>query len=86
MATPTVGSIAALQIPQVLLQSNSQRSEAIIQNASTGALYIGLGVMPAVDAYSVKLYTDDVLTTQFKGQIFGTFATTNGSVMVTEIS
>lgn len=86
MPTPTMGSIAASQTSQLFLQVNSQRSEAIVQNASTGALYVGLGVAPSPQAYSAKLYTDDVLTTAFKGQIFGTFATTNGSAMVTEVS
>jgi hypothetical protein len=86
MPIPTLGSVAALQIPQPLLQVNSQRSEVILQNASTGAVYIGFGVEPSYQAYTAKLYTDDVLTTTYKGQIFAVFATTNGSIMVTEVS
>lgn len=86
MPIPTVGSIAASIIAQPLLAVNSQRSEAVIQNASTGAVYIGLGVEPSYQAYTAKLYTDDVLTTTFKGQIFAVFANTNGSIMVTEVS
>lgn len=86
MSFPTVGSVSALQIPQILLAVNAHRTEAVIQNASTGALYIGFGVAPSPEAYTAKLYTDDVLTTEFKGIIYAIFATANGSAMVTEIS
>ena len=83
--SPSVSSSVPVAV-QTLLSANSSRSEAIIQNASTGALYIGLGMNPSIYAYSAKLYTDDVLTTQFNGQIFGLFAVPNGSAMVTELS
>lgn len=86
MATNFFGSIAATNTSEVLLPANSSRSEAVIQNNSTAILYIAFDNPAGPTQYTTKLYTDDVLTTTFKGQINGIFSAATGTVMVTEVN
>jgi hypothetical protein len=71
---------------QVLLAANAQRCEAIIVNDSSAVLYVKFGVTASSTDYTVKLLQDDVLQTEYRGEIDGIWASDAGGMAhVTEV-
>jgi hypothetical protein len=70
-----------------LIDANSSAEERIIQNDSASTLYVKFGTTASATNYTVKLYTDDVLTTSYIGRIDGIWsADSTGAAKITELS
>lgn len=86
MAIPIVASISGSTLSQVLVASSNVRSEVIIQNDSSSPLYVAFGYAASPSAYTLKLYTDDIVTTAFNGTIYGVWGAATGSARITAVS
>lgn len=84
----TVTSVNDSASSQTLVSANPLRRELIIQNDSSSTLYVKFGGSAATSTdYTVKLYTDDIVTTGFQGNVYGIWsADSSGAARVTELA
>jgi hypothetical protein len=86
-STSTVTSVNDTATSVTLIVANTAAKERIIQNDSTSTLYVKFGTTASATDYSVKLYTDDVLVTGYKGRIDGIWSSdASGAAKITETS
>lgn len=88
-------SVAGAITPQLLVNENyavstgltsgNARGEVTIANDSASVLYVKFGGEPSSSDYTFKMLTDDVLITEFKGAIYGVWASATGNARVTEV-
>lgn len=83
----TVTSVNDSATSQTLVDLGPNRRELIIQNDSSSTLYVKFGSTASATDYTVKLYTDDVLTTGYQGRVYGIWsADSTGAAKITELS
>lgn len=86
-AESSVTSVNDTASSTMLLSANDNRKEAIVQNDSTSTLYVKYGTTASATDYSVKLGTDDVLTTEYTGRIDGIWSSdASGAAKITELT
>jgi hypothetical protein len=86
--TGTIASVASSTNAAVLLASNTLRSGATVYNDSTANLFIGLGFVPTLTEFTLKMGSGGYfeLPYSFVGTIGGIWDAANGFARVTEIS
>lgn len=86
--TGTLTSVASSATTVTLLASNSSRKGYAIFNDSTQILYVAFSATSSTGAYSVKLFPNSAITSDFiyTGVISGIWAAANGAAKVTEFT
>lgn len=85
--TAAVTSVADTASSTTLIAANTAAKERIIQNDSSSILYVKFGTTASASDYTMKLSTDDVLTTAYTGRIDGIWsADSTGAAKITELS
>lgn len=82
-----VTSVADTITSTTLVAANTSAKERIIFNDSSAILYVKFGTTASSTDFTMKLYTDESLTTKYRGRIDGVWsADSTGAARVTEIS
>lgn len=86
VATPT--SVASTATNGVLLAANANRKGSTIYNSSTARLYVALGAVASLTAFTALLEAGGYYEVPFwfTGAINGIWATANGNALITELS
>ena len=86
-AVATVTSVSGSATVVTLLSANSSRKQALFSSNSTAIFYLKLGTGASLTSYTVKMYQDDYyeVPPYYTGDITGIWASTTGTVLVTEI-
>lgn len=87
-ATGTLTSVASSATSVTLLAANSSRKGYAIFNDSTQILYVAFTGTSTTSAYSVKLFSNSAITSDFiyTGVISGIWASANGAAKITEFT
>jgi hypothetical protein len=86
-SSASVTSVDDTASSTTLIAANESALERIVQNDSSSILYVKFGATASPTDYSVKLYTDDVLTTSYTGRMDGIWsANSTGAAKITELT
>lgn len=85
--TAAVTSVNDTATSTTLIAANTSAKERVIQNDSTSTLYVKFGTTASATDYTVKLATDDVMITQYRGRIDGIWSSdASGAAKITELT